>query len=309
MRYSLNALYRTQQISKQAVLEHFARAQAGRELIGRLLSRVDAERSRHPGCGLEKLYWKLAPEGIGRDKFCGIFSELGYGVRPVRRGWRTTFSVLSVFENLIESRVVTGPNQVWQSDTTYIRVGRQWGYLTFIIDVYTREILGYASSQSLRAEANLRALKRALSRFEPGELLGLIHHSDRGRQYHSTGYLQLLRRYGIQISMGSIAQDNAYAERINGIIKSEYIQHWLPRTFAELKRYTRKAVAHYNRERLHRSLDRQAPKTYLQRWKKQDPQLRRIQIIYSLDSPTFMEVNLHKCVSSAQGPICALSLN
>jgi len=168
---------------------------------------------------------------------------------------------------------------------------------------------GHASSRSLRAEANLRALKRALSQVEPHELVGLIHHSDRGRQYHSASYLQLLRRYGIQVSMGQIAQDNAYAERINGIIKAEYIQHWVPQAFAQLKRYTRKAVEHYNRERLHRGLDRQAPRTFLNRWKQQEVQQRKIQVIYSLESPKFMEGNLHKCVSSAQGPICVLSVN
>ena len=309
MSCSLNTLYRTQRISKQAVAEHFRAVQAQRALIRHLLPRVDAERARHPGCGLEKLYWKLRPAGIGRDKFCGIFMALGYGVRPARRRWRTTFAVATIFENLIESRLLTGPNQVWQSDTTYIRVGPRWGYLTFIMDVYTREILGYASSQSLRAEANLQALKQALGRFKPRELLGLIHHSDRGRQYHSTAYLQMLRHFHIRVSMGQQAQDNAYAERINGIIKAEYIQHWVPRTFTELKRYTSKAVGHYNRERLHRGLDRMAPSTFVRRWKHQEPQQRRIQIIYSLDSPKITQKNLSNYVSSAQGPICVLSLN
>ena len=150
MSYSLNKLYASQGITKQAVSDHFKRVQRERALIRGLISQVDSERKAHPGCGLEKLYWTLRPEGIGRDKFCAIFMELGYGVGRIRRRWRTTFSVASVFENLIEGRLLTGPNQVWQSDTTYIKVGDRHYYLTFILDVYTREILGYAISDSLR---------------------------------------------------------------------------------------------------------------------------------------------------------------
>src|SRR5699024_4694017 len=106
------------------------------------------------------------------------------------------------FDNLIEGRVVSGPNQVWQSDITFIKVGETFYYLTFIIDVYSRRIVGYAVSKNLRAEANLRALKQALANCSTAQLKGLVHHSDRGSQYTDGRYLALLRRHNICISMG-----------------------------------------------------------------------------------------------------------
>ena len=145
-------------------------------------------------------------------------------------------------------------NQLWQSDITYFRIGDNFYYLTFIVDVYTRMIVGYCVSKNLRAEANLKALKMALKSRRGSSLEGLIHHSDRGSQYGNKEYLALLKSKGITISMGEKAQSNAYAERINGIIKNEYLNYKSIDSFSKLKTETRKAVQHYNSKRIHRSL-------------------------------------------------------
>jgi transposase InsO family protein len=117
---------------------------------------------------------------------------------------------------------VQNKNIVWQTDITYYLIGDQYFYIVFIIDVYTKRILGFCTSEHLRAEANLFALKMAMSQ-STGSLEYLIHHSDRGGQYINKNYVGLLRKSGIHISMGAQAQDNAYAERINGTIKNEYL--------------------------------------------------------------------------------------
>src|SRR5699024_171524 len=129
MSYSLNSLYEVADISKQAVRQHFQREQAQLELFERVIRQVDKRRREHPGEGLAKLYWQIQPDGIGRDKFCRVFGQLGYYVsRPASRV-RTTIPAHKVFGNLIEGRLVDGPCQVWQSDITYIKVGDQFYYL------------------------------------------------------------------------------------------------------------------------------------------------------------------------------------
>jgi len=292
--HSLNALYRSLGLSKQAVWAHFKREQQQLELIARLIPRVDQRRTEHPGEGLEKLYWQLAPAGLGRDAFCRVFKQLGYGVGRQPNPIRTTLPVHTIFKNLVEGRWVDGPGQVWQSDITYIKVGEQFYYLTFIIDVYTRRIVGWAASRTLQAKANVRALKRALDAYGPQQLAGLIHHSDRGSQYSSHRYLQLLRHHKVAISMGDTASDNAFAERINGIIKGEYLQRWPLKDLRQLRGKTKRAVADYNGIRHHGALNRRSPEHFERDWRRLSPAQRPGQHIRSLQTPSFLEAGLQK---------------
>lgn len=144
------------------------------------------------------------------------------------------------------------PFQVIQSDITYFSLGREHYYLVFIIDVYTRLIVGYAASGHMRTEANSGALKMALEVMEY-QPWGIIHHSDRGSQYGSHEYTQQLVENKIHISMGVVAWENAYAERVNGIIKNEYLKRWEIKDFKDLTRKVAKAVNHYNEKRMHRA--------------------------------------------------------
>lgn len=253
MKGSLNQLYNTLGISKQAVNQHHKKQLELEAKIAVLLFEVDLLRSEHPGCGVEKMYYTLNPDFMGRDKFIEIFMELGYRVQKPKAYHRTTIAVHSKYKNLIQGLMVRDMNTVWQSDITYYMVGDRYYYVVFIIDIYTKKILGYAVSDHLRAEANMRALRMAIKNSK-GSLQHLIHHSDRGSQYIYVKYTSLLQSKGILISMGEKAQDNAYAERINGTIKNEYLRYWPITTYKELRKKVREAVSHYNTKRIHNEL-------------------------------------------------------
>ncbi len=309
MSYSLNRLYRAVGVSKQAVWAHFKREQAQLDLLDRILRQVDEYRSKHPGCGAEKLYRQLAPEGIGRDKFCNWLMELGYGVRGAKKSVRTTFASHKVFKNFIEGRLINGPSQIWQSDITYIKVHTVFYYLPFIMDVYTRRVVGFAASKNLRAQANLRALQQALACFPTEQLKGLVHHSDKGTQYSDSRYLKLLRSYNISISMGKIATDNAYAERINGIIKNEYLIPQQPDNFQQLKSLLKKAVNHYNNVRLHRSLNYRSPISFEKICRQLETRKQPLQIIKSERTPLFTQADSQQINKPVKQPKCVLPVN
>jgi len=308
MSYSLNRLYEVEGISRQAVWEHFQRQQEQVRLIGELIPQIDARREEHPGEGLEKLYWQLQPEGIGRDKFCAIFGGLGYNIRRTRRRVRTTIPVHKAYANIIEGRLVDGPCQVWQSDITYIKIGGRFYYLVFIIDVYTRRIVGWAASRNMRAEANLKALKMALSAYSQAELDGCVHHSDRGTQYTDGRYLATLRSHGMDISMGLIATDNAFAERINGVIKNEYLIPWACSDYRELASRTRQAVEDYNTKRHHGALSRRSPQAYEGLCQGGQPGPNRCEMIRSERTPKILEASLQNQTTSSY-PVCRICLN
>jgi len=246
----LNDLYRILGMSKQSVHQYHKRQQVFDRKFDHLLIEADELRAAHPGCGVEKMYYTLKPDFIGRDRFVDAFMELGYRARRLKNYHRTTIPAWYKYPNLIEGMVVKRKNTVWQSDITYFDLNGKFYYIVFIIDVFTRQIVGYAVSDHLRAEANIRALKMALNNHGAPK----IHHSDRGSQYIDKSYTKLLIDHNVNISMGLQAQDNAYAERINGTIKNEYLKHWNIKTFDVLKRKVNKAVLHYNSKRIHDSL-------------------------------------------------------
>jgi len=253
--FSLNELYRTIGISKQSIYKQAMRMREIALCTYDLQCQIDLIREDHPGCGLEKLYYQLYPDWIGRDRFVKLFTSLGYCLEEHKKFIKTTLPVPVTYPNLIEGLLVFGINTVWQSDITYYRVGDQMCYMVFVEDIYSRRILGYQASDHLRAQANIRALKMAY-RTRNCDLSGMIHHSDRGSQYIDQGYLKMLEDNGILVSMGMRGQDNAYVERINGIIKNEYLKYWTINSLEELIVALEKAVNHYNSIRIHRSLPR-----------------------------------------------------
>lgn len=248
----MNELYRTLGVSKQSVQQAKKRQDSFDRELAELVVLADLLKEEHPGCGVEKMYWTLRPTLMGRDKFCEIFIGLGYGVKRVKNYRRTTYSGSRKFPNLIQGMVVIRPFQVIQSDITYFSLDQKHYYLIFIIDVYTRLVVGYEASDNLRAEANLKAMKTALNVMEY-QPWGLIHHSDRGSQYGSDVYTELLEKSHIHASMGIVAWENPYAERINGIIKNEYLKNWKIKNLNDLKKKVTKAVKHYNEKRPHRA--------------------------------------------------------
>ena len=253
-KYSLNQLYQVIGLSKQAVSQYLFKQAKFEQSLCDLLIEVDELRAEHPGCGLEKMYYTLAPSSLGRDRFIAVLSQMGYGVVKVKNFMKTTKPVHSSYQNLIEGMIVTRINQVLQSDITYYYTDKQFYYIVFIIDVYSKRIVGFKASEHLRAEANIMALEQVIKLRGKTNLSNTIHHSDRGSQYIAKKYRNLLERHNIHISMGDNAMDNAYAERINGIIKNEYLKYQAITDLVTLKKQLRKAVKHYNHKRIHNHL-------------------------------------------------------
>ena len=174
---------------------------------------------------------------------------------------RTTNSLHRFYKyhNIIKDFKASRTNQIWVSDITYIRTIKGFCYLALITDAYSRKIIGYDLSNSLELSGCVRALNKAL--YKAKYIDRLIHHSDRGIQYCSNGYTQILKRHNIAISMteDNHCYENALAERINGILKDEF---YLDQTFTDVahaKRATKNAINLYNEVRLHLSLDYKTP--------------------------------------------------
>ncbi|MCL8009531.1 IS3 family transposase [Gelidibacter japonicus] len=272
----MNKLYTTIGISKQAVSQYDARQRIFDKKVGQMILEADELREDHPGCGVEKMYYTLKPDFIGRDRFIELMMELGYRLKRKKNYKRTTIASKIYYPNLIKGMEVDRPSMVWQSDITYIPIGNKHYYAVFIIDVYTKKIVGYKVSDNMRAKANMDALTMALKENKAP----LVHHSDRGSQYTYKGYINLLREKGSQISMALSAHDNAYAERINRTIKEEYLDHWKPQTFNQLKRMVTKAVKNYNSKRLHNNNDRMSPEKFINQFSLLRPQQRKLMTIF-----------------------------
>lgn len=256
-------LYTMQGISKQSHHKAISKKKWLEETEQTILSCVGRLREDHPRMGAKKLYKLLQPDGVGRDRFIELLMGHGYGIKRMRNYTRTTYSGKYHYPNLISGKVLTGVKQLWVSDITFIWVGQRWHYLTFITDVYSRKIVGYAVDKYLHAQANIKALKMALKNTKGQTLKGLIHHSDRGSQYIHRDYLKLLKENHIEVSMGNKAWENAHAERINGIIKNEYLNSMLITDYEDLKTKAKKVVRLYNSERPHGNLMSQmSPEKY-----------------------------------------------
>ncbi len=277
MNCSLNQVYAVAELTKQGFSQLRHRQVVFDARIQVLLAEVDLLRDEHPGCGLEKMYDTLKPMFIGRDRFIALFMDLGYRVRKYKNYHRTTYSSNRYYPNLIKGLLVNGPSQVWQSDITYIRIGERFYYAVFILDVYTRKIVGYQVSDHMRATANVAALKMAFKDHNPP----VIHHSDRGSQYVYDEYINQLTIENCKISMGLTAQDNAYAERINQTIKHEYLRYWMPSTLEELKADVKRAVYHYNTKRVHKNLQKMTPSNFEEKWSTYSVQSRPVLNIFN----------------------------
>ena len=228
---------------------------------------VKKKRRSLPKEGVRKLARSLDHEfenahlKIGRDTLFNILRKHNMLTLRKKYSSRTTNSLhrFHKYKNSIKGLKVTRPNQVWVSDITYIRTIKGFCYLALITDVYSRKIVGYDISNSLELKGCVRALNKAL--YQAKDIDGLIHHSDRGIQYCSNVYTQILKRNSIEISMTeeNHCYENAIAERVNGILKDEF---YLDQTFDSLqhaKRATKNAINLYNEIRLHLSLEYKTP--------------------------------------------------
>jgi putative transposase len=272
----MNQLYEEIGISKQAVHQYAGRQTVFDHRLMELISEADDIRRDHPGCGVEKMYHILKPDFIGRDRFVETFMQLGYRLKRKKNYRRTTIAGKIYYPNKIKGIEINAPSVVWQSDITYYRVGDKFYYAVFIIDVYTKKIVGYEVSDNMRGTANLKALRMALKDNKAPK----IHHSDRGSQHTYKSYVDLLKSQSTTISMALSAQDNAYAERINRTIKEEYLDHWKPKTFSQLKSQVNRAVKNYNSKRSHNHLEKKNPEEFISYWSTLKPEERPVITIF-----------------------------
>ncbi len=224
-----------------------------------ILQMVEEIRRNHARMGVRKIYERLAPKlleyqiKIGRDGLFDLFASHGLLVRRRRRKIVTTQSNhwLRKYPNLVDSWELDGPDQVWVSDITYLRGSL---FLSLVTDAYSKKIVGYHVGNTLEAKHTLEALKMATSRLS-GPRPTLIHHSDRGVQYCSQEYVKHLQDYQIKISMGQKGDplENPVAERVNGIIKHEYLYSRELKNSQEALKAVQKVVWLYNNERPHLS--------------------------------------------------------
>lgn len=236
-----------------------------------ILKEVLKIRKDHKRMGTRKLYEKLHPFmqefqiKMGRDSLFDLLSSNNLLVRKRKRRIHTTqsFHWLRKYSNLIRDFVPTGPNQLWVSDITYWKIQRGHLFISFITDAYSHKIVGYQVAETLEAIESVQALKMALSGLseEPDGHFQLIHHSDRGVQYCSNEYVKLLQDKNIKISMTENGDplENALAERVNGILKDEYLNESRVTSIEEARKVLTRSVILYNEDRPHMSIGNRYP--------------------------------------------------
>jgi putative transposase len=258
----MNQVFRYLDYSKQAFHQKLDRTLEEREHALLLYPIVMELREEHPGVAARQLYYILKPAGIGRDKFESLCFEHGLKLPRLKAYHRTTDSSGVIrFPNLIAGREFISINQAWSSDITYYRIKEMFYYLTFIIDLFSRLIVGFSvSKRLLTCDTTLPALTMALKNRRPAK--GIIFHTDGGGQYYSKAFLELTHCNGISNSMCDSVYENAHAERINGTIKNQYLKGYDPQNFGELVKMTKRAVNNYNLIRPHKTLKNLTPSVY-----------------------------------------------
>lgn len=238
--------------------------QVNNYLIVTMVKAMREKQKRLGGRKLWKVISKQLPAGqqIGRDTFFDLLRHHGLLVRKRKTRVVTTnsFHWLHKYPNLIRDIVPLRPNHLWVSDITYIKTGVGFVYLFFITDAYSRKIIGWCLSETMEAKNAVKALHMALIQL-PVNCKELIHHSDRGIQYCSTKYVKCLQRQGIKISMTENGDpyENAIAERVNGILKTEWLYDMNLLNYPEAKEAIRSIIEIYNTERPHSSIEMLTP--------------------------------------------------
>jgi putative transposase len=217
-------------------------------------------RKSMPRIGTRKLYYllsdKLQSMKIGRDQFFDILRANHLLIHPKRSYHVTTNSHhrFRKHQNIIADLHINRPDQVWVSDITYIGKREKPCYLSLVTDAYSKKIMGYYVADNLNAESSLMALKMAV-RNRKDKQLPLIHHSDRGLQYCADDYQILLRKNNIRCSMTeqSDPYENAVAERVNGILKQEFMVDTYHQQLDIMKQIVKECITTYNDQRPHYS--------------------------------------------------------
>ena len=261
--YGVESVCRQIQVAPSSYYEHKRRERDPDRLPDRIKRDMKLEleiqrvwESNFRVYGVRKVWRQLIREGT-RAARCTVerlMKKLGIqGIKRGKKGW-TTISDDSLYrpaDKVNRQFTATRPNQLWVADITFVATWTGFVYVAFIIDVYARYIVGWRVSRSLQTDLVLDALEQAL--WARREIKGLVHHSDRGCQYLSIRYTERLVEANIEASVGSVGDsyDNALAETINGLYKTEAIRHRGPwRNIDDVEFATLEWVDWFNNRRL-----------------------------------------------------------
>lgn len=255
-------------VTRQSYYQHFWNEETvsfEHELIVKQVIKI---RQNHRRIGGRKLYEMLEPFMLehqikmGRDALFDVLASHNLLVKRRKRRVFTTqsFHWLRKYSNLIRDYKPEEPNRLWVSDITYWKIGAGFIYISFITDTFSHKIVGYHVADTLEAIETLKALKMALTTLKRIPI-GLIHHSDRGIQYCSANYVNLLLENKIRISMTETSDplENPVAERVNGIIKNEYLDCYHVESLPEARELLDQVIELYNNERPHMSIGNLTP--------------------------------------------------
>ena len=280
----------------QAYHKHQKRAVQKQVNEALIVQQIHLIRKHQPRCGGRKLLLMLAPFlqqqhiVIGRDAFFDLLSKNKLLVRKTKRGVYTTNSQhhFRRYPDISKDFVPLKAHELWVSDITYIPLKNRFAYLFLITDAYSRKIVGYYVSDDMKVSSAVVALKKALAQKPPETIV--IHHSDRGIQYCSTEYVKLLQENNAMVSMTQSGDplENAIAERVNGILKTELISSYYD-NIEQAALHINRCIIVYNYKRRHSSLNWQIPAdVHLQK----GPQIRRWKNYYS--TPKNKEVSMQE---------------
>lgn len=252
--------------TRQAYYQGFRRGYESSAAIDQTLDTVEKIRKKHPKMGVRKMKVVLARDygiDVGRDSLFDIMRNAGLLMRKRMRHRRTTFSGhgMRTYPNLIKEIVPSRPDEIWVTDITYLHVEGRHMYVFLVTDMYSRMVVGWKVADNMRDDNAIEALKMALRGMNPQyKEMPVIHHSDRGSQYCSLDYVKLMKKHSMEISMteGGNPRENSVAERVNGIIKNEYL-YPLQVSISGLHMRVHRAIHAYNAERPHLSLNMHTP--------------------------------------------------
>jgi putative transposase len=228
---------------------------------------VRDQRALQPRLGARKLHYLFKKAGeelgveLGRDRFIEVLRAHALLVEPKPKRVRTTYHdpALPVYRNLLYQLEGTAPHQVWVSDITYVDTAEGYLYLSLVTDRVSRQLVGWNAGESLAAAESIKALQMAIAQLPAGRWP--IHHSDRGSQYCCHEYVAVLKQHDLPISMteANHCYENSHAERVNGILKSEYNLDARFRNKQQARRAIEQAILLYNQYRPHGSLQLRTP--------------------------------------------------
>jgi len=266
--YSLQSLCRLFGYSRQAFYKQQRLQLLQQSEDGLIVQQVINLRKEQPRCGTRKLLVMLQPFFIknkifiSRDRLFYLLSGNKLLIRKRKRSTHTTNSkhFFYRYPNLVQHFTPLHAHELWVADITYIPMKERFAYLYLITDAYSRKIVGFHVSDDMRVTSAVVALQKAIDQ-KPADAI-VIHHSDRGLQYCSNDYVALLKQHHARISMTQNGDpyENAMAERVNGILKTELISESYPDLKAAMQHIAR-CITVYNYKRVHSSINWQIPNT------------------------------------------------